>query len=274
MSMKHSVLLAFAAFLFFMAAGADTGSGEISTPEASAATNLYLVSDTVTGKAWTRQTVMATPSNTVMDLSGVFVGAAEAAVHSNEAERIVAVSQAAIEGVRGSFKSLYAVTQNVAKTAYHVAMVIPPAEGGASLQGFVVKEETDGMTDTQWVWYSHDLPVPPVRYVEYVTPQGRFSQNVKWDSWSAAGENLTVNGRTWKGCHRCTLVRPQSVRGLPVLTRQNEYFGGEHGFDFGAALVTVGGRPTRTGVVTNDVTGEIWRFDNGALKTDTKEADE
>ena len=41
-----------------------------------------------------------------------------------------------------------------------------------------------------------------------------------------------------------------------------------NGFDFGAAVVTVGGRLTRTGAVTNDITGEIIRFSNGVLKGD------
>ena len=244
--------------------------GDASVPDAAAITNINIVSDEFHSKAWTRQAVMATPSNTIMDLSGVFVGAAEAAVHSNEAERITAVSEAAINGVRESFKALYAVTGKVAKTAHHVALVIPPANSPASLQGFVVKEQTDGVTDTQWVWYSHRLPAAPIRYVEYVTPKGSYSANVQWVSWNADGEDIEVNGRTWKACHRCTVTRPQAARGLPSLTRQNERFGGANGFDFGAAVVTVGGRLTRTGAVTNDITGEVVWFDNGVLKKGEK----
>ena len=257
-------------------ASADTSTGasnDVSVADATV-TNVYLVSDVAKGKAWTRQAVLATPSNTIMDLSGVFVSTAEAAVHSNEAERISAVSSAAIAGMQSAFGALYAVTGNLPKTAYHVTLSFPPAEAGASLQGYVVKESTDGVVDTQWVWYSHELPMPPVRYVEYLTPAGRSSVGAKWVSWSAAGETITVNGRTWKGCHRCTVTRPQSARNIPALTRQNDTFGGANGFDFGAAIVTVGGRPTRTGYVTNDITGEVIYFNNGVLKTEAKNANE
>lgn len=249
----------------------ETNSAE----SASVKTNTWVVSNTIESKAWTRQAVLATPSNTIMDLSGVFVGAAEASVQSNAAERVSEVSQAAIEGVRASFASLYAVTGQVPKVAYHVSLSIAPQSATKALQGYVVKEETDGVTDTQWVWYSHALPAAPIRRVEYVTPSGRFSQSVVWDTWNATGVTVTAsNGRVWEGCHRCTVTRPVSARNIPGLTRKNERFGGANGFDFGSALVTVGGRPTRTGSVTNDITGEVWRFDNGVLQTEVKEVDE
>lgn len=251
-----------------------TARAETNATETAAVTNVYLVSDIATGKAWTRQAVLATPSNTIKDLSGVFVAAAEAEVQSNEAERVTAVSAAAIEGMRTSFAALYAVTGNINRTAYHVALSIPPQEGGASLQGYVVQESTDGVTDTQWVWYSHALPVAPVRYVAYTTPGGTYNQSVDWGDWTAEGTNITVNGRTWTGCHRCTITRPQSARNIPGLTGHNERLGGPNGFDFGAAIVTVGGRPTRTGAVTNDITGEVIWFDNGFFMKGEKNASE
>ena len=235
-------------------------------PQTAAVTYVNIVSDEFQSKAWTRQTVMATPSNTIKDLSGVFVGVAEAVAHSNEAERIAAVSDAAKEGMRSAFIALYAVTGNVPDVAYHTAITIPPQESPRSLMGYVVKEETDGVTDTQWVWYSETLYAAPVRHVEYTTPSGTFSQSAKWVSWSAEGETLEINGRTWKGCHKCMIPRPKSAQYLPALSRRNEIFGGENGFDFGSALVTVSGKGAFTGEVTNDLTGVILRFDNGILK--------
>ena len=235
-------------------------------PQTAAVTNVNIVSDVYQSKAWTRQAVLATPSNTIMDLSGVFVATAEAVAQSNEAERISAVSDATIEGMRSAFLALYAVTGNVPDLAYHTAITIPPQESPRSLMGYVVKEETDGITDTQWVWYSERLAAAPVRHVEYTTPAGTFSQAAKWIAWNADGETLTINGRTWKGCHKCTIPRPESAKNLPALSRRNEIFGGANGFDFGAAIVTVGGRGAFTGEVTNDLTGVILRFDNGILK--------
>lgn len=234
--------------------------------QTAAVTNIHLVSDSYESKAWTRQAVLATPSNTIMDLSGVFVATAEAVAQSNEAERVATISDAAIEGMRSAFLALYAVTGNVPDNAYHVAMAIPPQESPRSLMGYVVKEETDGITDTQWVWYSERLAAAPVRHVEYTTPAGTFSQSAKWIAWNADGENITINGRTWKGCHKCTIPRPESAKNIPALSRRNEIFGGENGFDFGAAIVTVGGKGAFTGEVTNDLTGVVLRFDNGILK--------
>ena len=237
--------------------------GEVST---AGVTNVNLVSDSYESKAWTRQAVLATPSNTIIDASGVFVATAEAVAQSNEAERVSAVSDAAVEGMRSAFSALYSVTGNVPDVAYHVAVTLPPSDTPASLQGYVVKEATSGLVDTQWVWYSQSLAAPPVRRVEYTTPSGVFSQPVTWIDWKNAGETVTVNGRTWNGCHRCEVVRPVAAWDLPALTRKNEIFGGSSGFDFGAALVTVGGKAAFTGVVTNDVTGEVLKFDNGVLK--------
>jgi hypothetical protein len=209
---------------------------------------------------------MATPENEIIDASGVFVAAADAAVQSNEAERISAVSDAAIEGMRSAIGALYAVTGNVPDVAHHVALTLPPGDAPASLMGYVVKEATDGVIDTQWVWYSHTLAAPPVRRVEYTTPAGVFSQPVTWIGWTQQGETIEVDGREWKGCHKCSVVRPASAAGAPALTRKNEIFGGKGGFDFGAAIVTVGGRPSFTGEVANDETGEVLKYDNGILK--------
>lgn len=229
-------------------------------------TNLVIKSDTVESLGWTRQAVMVTPSNRVMDPSGKLVEAADLAVLSNEAERVSAVSDAAVEGMRSAFSALYAVTGNIPDVAYHVAVTLPPGDAPASLQGYVVKEETDGLVDTQWVWYSQSLAAPPVRRVEYTTPSGVFSQPVTWIDWNNVGETVTANGRTWNGCHRCEVVRPVAAWELPALTRKNEIFGGSGGFDFGAALVTVGGKAAFTGVITNELTGEVLKFDNGVLK--------
>lgn len=238
---------------------------------AAGKTNLVIKSDTVESLGWTRQTVMVTPSNRVMDPSGKLVEAADVAVLSNEAERVSAVSDAAVEGMRSAFSALYSVTGNVPDVAYHVAVTLPPSDTPASLQGYVVKEATSGLVDTQWVWYSQSLAAPPVRRVEYTTPSGVFSQPVTWIDWKNDGETVTANGRTWNGCHKCEVVRPVVAWDLPALARKNEIFGGSGGFDFGAALVTVGGKAAFTGVITNELTGEILKFDNGVLKKGEEE---
>ena len=56
-------------------------------------------------------------------------------------------------------------------------------------------------------------------------------------------------------------IRHQVVYDLP-----NDRLGGPSGFDFGDLLLTVGGVPAYTGIVSNGVTGAVLYFDNGFCK--------
>ena len=242
--------------------------------ETAAVTNTWIVSNTTNANAWTRQAVMAKEDKTIIDPSGVLVAGAEAAAQSNAADRVTAISEAAIEGMRKAVGSLEAVTNQVPDTAYHVALAIPPPSTPLSLMGFVVKEETDGFTDTQWVWYSRALLRKPIRRVVYKTPSGEISQNVEWVDWSTEGETVTAYGRTWSGCHRCTIQRPTAARGVSAVSRLNEVFGGESGFDFGSVVVTVGGKVGITTNLTDAVTGTTLNIQNGFIKVQSKETAE
>ena len=217
-------------------------------PLTAAITNTWIVSDSTNANAWTRQAVMVKPNKTIIDPSGVFVAGADAAAQSNAADRVTQISQAALEGMRMAIGALEAETNKVPETAYHVALALPPPDAPQSLMGFVVKETTDGVTDTQWVWYSHRLERKPIRRVVYRTYKGDVSQNAEWVNWNAEGETITAYGRTWQGCHKCTIVRPMAARGVSAVTRQNEVFGGESGFDFGSVVVMVRGK---VGITTN-----------------------
>jgi hypothetical protein len=242
--------------------------------EPSAITNVHLVSQGTNIAAWTRQAVMAQPDNTIIDPSGVFVGGAEAAAQSNAADRVMQVSEAAIVGMRQAVGSLQAVTNQVPNAAYHVALAIPPPSAPVSLMGCVVKESTDGIVDTQWVWYSHRLLRKPIRRVVYQTPSGEISQNAEWVDWDADGETLTAYGRTWHGCHKCTIIRPIAARGISAVSRLNEVFGGESGFDFGSLIVTVGGRVGITTNLVNQATGAKISIKNGFFQPTQKDATE
>lgn len=263
---KHSIIRTLLSILPFAALA------ETNEVETLAVTNTWIVSNTTNSPAWTRQAVMARDNNAIIDPSGVFVSTAETAAQSNAVNRLQDVCDAAIEGMARAVGSLEAVTNQVPETAYHVAVAIPPPTAPASLMGFVVKEETDGTTDTQWVWYSHRLGRKPIRRVVYRTPSGDFSQNVEWVDWNADGETITAHGRTWNGCHKCTVTRPTAARGISAVTRLNEVFGGESGWSFGGVTVTVGGRTAVTTNLVGKTTGRVMIIDNGFLKTETKEA--
>ena len=241
--------------------------------EPLAVTNLNLVSESTNIAAWTRQAVMARADNSIIDPSGVFVKAADAAVQSNAANRVSAISQAAIDGMRDAVGSLAAVTNQVPDAAYHVSVTLPPPKAPTALMGFVVKEETDGYTDTQWVWYSQALARKPIRRVVYKTPSGDVSQNVEWVDWSKAGETISALGRVWEGCHKCTIPRPAAARGVAAITRLNERFGGANGFDFGSIVVMANGKPGITTNLTDAATGSTLIIENGFIVTKTKEGE-
>ena len=240
-------------------------------PETAAVTNTWLISNSTNIKAWTRQAVMVKPDKTIIDPSETFVDAATAAAQSNAVDKIAGLSDAAKAGMEEAVGALKAVTNQVPKTAYHVSVSIPPPTAPAALMGFIVKQTTDGITDTQWVWYSHRLTRKPIRRVVYKTPSGEFSQNVEWVNWNADGETIKAYGRTWQGCHKCTVPRPKAAQGISAVSRLNEVFGGDSGFDFGGVLVMVNGRPAITTNLVNAATGETMRIDNGFIKNITKE---
>ena len=151
---------------------------------------------------------------------------------------------------------------------------MPPPVAPSALMGFVVKETTDGTTDTQWVWYSQRLQRKPVRRVVYKTPTGEISQDVKWVDWTQEGETIKAYGRTWIGCHKCTIARPIAAQGISAITRLNERFGGDKGFDFGSVVVMVNGRYGITTNLTDEVTGNTLLIQNGFIKVQTKEGEE
>jgi hypothetical protein len=242
--------------------------------EPLAVTNLHLVSQGTNISAWTRQAVMAKEDNTIIDPSGVFVAAAESAAHSNAADRIVQLSDAAVAGMRSAVGALEAVTNQVPKTAYHISLALPPPSSPASLMGYVVKESTDGDVDTQWVWYSHRLSRKPIRRVVYRTPSGEFSQNAEWVDWSEDGETISAYGRTWQGCHKCTILRPAAARGISAVSRLNEVFGGSSGFDFGSVIVTIGGKAGVTTNLVDAASGVKLSIKNGFFQNTKKDAAE
>lgn len=104
-----------------------------------------------------------------------------------------------------------------------------------------------------------------IRDVVYETHDRAATNKVAWVDWQTT-ETITHNGRTWEGCHRCTVTRPTWAQGVTCLDLPNDRLGGPSGFDFGDLLVTVGGDPAYTGIVSNGVTGAVLYFDNGFCK--------
>lgn len=250
--------------------GAFTAQATEDTNEvATASTPLLIVSNVEEVKAKVRQVVMASENNQLIDPSRQIASYAEAEALAAATEEVEVISVAAKEALDTSMKYLYDNTNKVAKASQTFAMDFAPLTDRANLTAYVVKEETDGIVDYQWVWYSQELALPPNRSVVYEYDGGSATNAVTWmdenptvQGWNPQG--VTVDG--WSGCHKCKVNRPTFAQNIPVITRPNDVFGNANGFGFGSMLVTIDGIATYTGYVTNTVNSVVAYFDNGVLK--------
>lgn len=233
---------------------------------ATATTNRIYTSETITEPAWKRQVVMKSgATGEIFNDSGAVGSAAEAAAAGEAAEIAAEIGDAANAAMTNALRQLTAAGENAATNAIALALVVAPETTRTNLTAFVVKTESDGVTDTQWVWYNRKIDLAPNRFVVYSTFGRAATNKVEWTDWTNA-VTVTHNGRTWEGCHVCTVVRPTWAQGLSCLDLPNDLLGGPSGFDFGDLLLTMGGGPLYTGFVTNGLTGAVLYFDNGFCK--------
>lgn len=223
-------------------------------------------SSVVTNAAWRRYVVMRhEPSGEIFNDRGKVGSAAEVSAANEVADGASAMAEAANGSMMNQVRRLDEAAASASTNALALALVVRPETSRTNLTFFVVKTETSGAVDTQWVWCNRSIDYPPNRFVVYQT-FGRCSTNkFTWTDWRST-TNMTVNGRTWHGCHRGTVTRPDWAVGGSCLDLPNDRLGGPSGFDFGDLTITVGGRPPYTGFVTNRITGEVLYFDQGVYK--------
>lgn len=226
------------------------------------ATNIVIVSESIEEPAWKRQVVMQSEDGSIFNDGGMVGSAAESAAAGEAAEHAGEISDAAKTAMTNAVQALTDASENAATNAIGLALVVMPETVRSNLTAFVVKTETDGVTDTQWVWFNRRIDLAPSRYVKYETYGRSTTQKAEWTDWTNA-VTVVHNGRTWEGCHVCTVLRPVWARGGTCLDLPNETFGGPNGFDFGDLLLTSGGQQLYTGLVTNGVTGDVLYFSNG-----------
>lgn len=244
-------------------ANAETNGMALLTAEAT--TNYYIVSDVMLKKMWTRQPVMATHDNEVIDASKTLVSYADAIAQSNAIANLYQISDAASSAMSNSINYLLEYTNQIPASAQHISMYFKPDTLVSNLAAFVVHETSDGVTDTQYVWYNTSLSLPPVRFVEYESSTGSTMVKCTWWDWKADGETITVNSNTWSGVHRCTITRPVELRYEMCKTRKNDRWGGQNGFSFGSMVAFLNGKPTFTGVISNVEENVFLTFKQGAL---------
>lgn len=253
------------AFLLAALAALACGTARAQLAAAGGTTNIVIVSEPVEEPAWKRQVVMQSADGGILNDSGQVGSAAEAAAAGEAAEHAGEISDAANVAMTNALVTLDEAAGQAATNAIALALVAAPETVRSNLTAYVVKTESDGTNDTQWVWFNRQLALAPSRYVVFETYGRAATNRAEWVEWT---NTVTVvrNGRTWEGCHVCTVARPAWARGVACLDLPNEKFGGPFGFDFGDMLLTTGGQPLYTGLVTNGVTGEVLYFDNGFCK--------
>lgn len=267
--MKNSNWVLFLEFLAFF--GVLTGAAlfavcclaslcaEAAEPEAAAATNVFIASETVELPGWYQRIVYAEGGEPKND-EGVIVSAADAAAQEIVIEYAGEISQAAKESLDEAVGGLLSVTNLVPSNAVHIALSLGRFSPSKNLAGEIVAEWSDGSNDVQVVEYNQRLVLPPGRKVRYSFVDQTNDVEFVWDEpWDR--ESLVHTGR---------VVRPAAFRSIRALSWRHERFGGANGFDFGSAVVGVntpdGVRYALTTNVTVEVGGVVaeLQFRNGA----------
>lgn len=219
----------------------------------AAQTNLVIESEeSDISLGWTRQAILGN-KNGIVDRSGQVVAYADVAVQRSLATNIQHISNIVLSAVTNSLNALWDVTNQVPNNAHHISLYLPPKGVQNNLTGEVVAEGTDGVTDWQVVKYSQYLAIAPNRHITYKYLDTVAIVKCEWDKpWSKT--NLE---------HRCTFSRPTLLQNKLIRSYTHDRIGGDQGFDFGSAVVTVDGVPTFTGTWTNQLDGSIHCFKNG-----------
>ena len=237
----------------------------------SGATNVVITSETMDEPAWKRRVVMKeNATGEIINDAGAVGDAAESAAAGTAAERAAEIGEAANAAMTNALHVLDAASATAATNAIALALVVMPETSRTNLTAYVVKTESDGITDTQWVWYNRKIGLAPNRYVTYQTHDHEATVKAVWADWTNA-VTVVQNGRTWSGCHKCTVARPVWAQGESCLDIPNDRLGGPNGIDWGDLVITVGGGTAYTGFVTNGVTGAVLYFDNGFCKGSPEE---
>lgn len=238
----------------------------------AASTNVVITSSNVVERAWERKVVMRTGDGDIINDNYQVGESASVAAADEVADRSAEIGEAANVALTDSLALLTTAQASAATNAISLALVIPPETDRTNLTAYVVKTESfdNGTKDRQWVWYNRALDLAPNRFVVYETFGESSTNKVVWMDW-ANPVSVTVNGRTWSGCHVCEVARPTWAVGLPCLDCPNDKWGGPTGIEWGDIVLTMGGVPLFTGFVTNGVTGKVAYFDNGFFKGFTEE---
>jgi len=243
----------------------------LAAQDRAGATNIVITSETIEEPAWARRVVMkSVATGEILNDGGKVGDAAREAATGEAAEHAAEICVAANDAMTNAVRVLTDASAYAATNAIALALAVAPETTRSNLTAYVVKTQSDGTNDTQWVWYNREISLAPNRFVVYETYDRAATNKVEWTDWTNT-VTVTHNGRTWEGCHVCTVVRPAWAQGETCLDMPNDILGGPTGFDFGDLLLTMNSAPLFTGFVTNGLTGAVLYFDNGFCKGEPEE---
>ena len=191
---------------------------------AAASTNRVYTSETIEERAWRRDVVMRhEPTGEIYNDRDTVGSAAEVRAADAVAESAADMADAAHTALTNEVRRLEQAASGASTNALALALVVRPETTRTNLTFYVVQTTTDGYTDTQWVWCNWDLAMAPNRFVVYET-FGRCATNkFNWTDWTVK-TNVTVNGRTWTGCRKGTVTRPDWARNGSCLDVRNDRY--------------------------------------------------
>jgi len=227
----------------------------------------YTIESTnVSRKAWKRSVVMTYQDGNITGDDGVVGEKASTDAIDILAAESYRVSTEANNALMNSMQYVYSATNSMAPNCVMTTIHLAPETSRSNLTAYVVKTVTSSGVDRQWVWYNRVLAMKPNRYVTYSYLDQSENVKANWVNWTTNGVSVTVDGKTWDGCHECTVARPSFALGETCIDLPNEVWGGPSGMDFGDMLLTRRGIPHYTGFVTNGISGDVIYFDNGFYK--------
>ena len=229
-------------------------------------TQTNVVSEVRIATAWHRRVVMRDEQGVIVNDDGQVADKAATAAIDRAADAAAEIADAALDSLNETRQTLRNASGSAATNAHMFALHIAPSTTSSNMVGYVVKTETVGGIDRQWVWYSHVMSVAPNRYVSYETYGLASTNKCEWVDWNSS-TNVTVNGTTWTGCKVCTVQRPSWAIGKTCVDCPNDKWGGANGMDFGDITVLIKGEPTFSGALTNKYdSSDVIYFDNGFYK--------
>ena len=163
-------------------------------------------SNVVTNKGWERSVVMRhEPTGTVYNDGGTVGSKAEIAAANAAADSAADTAQAANDSMNVQLSRLNDASGGASTNAIGLALVVRPETTRTNLTFFVVKTETDGVIDTQYLWCNWNIVLPPNRFVVYQGFGQCTTNKMKFAQWTNT-VTVTQNGRTWNGCHVGTVI--------------------------------------------------------------------